>query len=153
MYNPVLSDNSIAQRGDPLTRDFACYWENGGADAAWVHLAGKLCVAAVSRLGRTLNEPQLQRRLVVLDLREVEQIDAAGVQAIANASIRARQEGRRLVLVRGPWHVDQAFTAKCGASPGPVRRWRSATSTQPDNQRPQEEEPIDGRQHNGCLPK
>lgn len=52
---------------------------------------------------------------MVLDLRELEQIDAAGVQAIANAGIRARQEGRRLVLVRGPWHVDQAFTAKCGA--------------------------------------
>jgi hypothetical protein len=48
--------------------------------------------------------------LVVLDLRELAFIDAAGVRTIVNAGIRARQAGRRLVLLRGLPNVDRVFT-------------------------------------------
>ena len=43
----------------------------------------------------------MQAQLVVLDLRELAFMDSSGVHAIVNASIRARQVGRRLVLLRG----------------------------------------------------
>jgi anti-anti-sigma factor len=111
MPDALVSHNSIAERGDPSAPAFVCSWTDGGPDAAWVHVAGELRLATVPQLVRTLREPQLQARLVVLDLREVEQIDAAAVHAIVNAGVRARQAGRRLVLVPGPTQVDQAFTA------------------------------------------
>ncbi len=111
MPDALVSHNSIAKQGNPLAPALLCSWTNGGSDAAWVHVAGELCLATVPRLARTLSEPRLQTRLVVLDLREVEQIDDAGVHALVNASVRARQAGRRLVLVRGPKQVDRAFTA------------------------------------------
>lgn len=119
MSDALLSHNSIAQREDPLAPAFVCSWTNGGADAAWVYVAGELCLATLPQLVRTLSAPQLQIRLVVLDLRKVEQIDDAGVHAIVNAGIRARRAGGRLVLVRGSRHVDQAFTATSAAG---VRR-------------------------------
>lgn len=115
MPDALVSHNSIAKRGDPRAPALMCSWTNGGSDAAWVHVAGELCVATVPRLVRTLGGPELQTRLVVLDLREVEHIDDAGFHAIVSASLRARQVGRRLVLVRGPKQVDRAFLATCTA--------------------------------------
>jgi hypothetical protein len=44
-----------------------------------------------------------------LDLRGVAFIDCCGVHVIVNASIRARQSGRRLVVVRGRSSVDRVF--------------------------------------------
>jgi len=67
-------------------------------------------MASAPQLEHTLGEPQLQAGLVVLDLRELAFIDAAGVRVIVSASIRARQAGRRLVLLRGVPNVDRMFT-------------------------------------------
>jgi anti-anti-sigma regulatory factor len=36
-------------------------------------------------------------------------MDSAGVHAILDATLRATAGGRRLVLVRGPSHVDRVF--------------------------------------------
>jgi anti-anti-sigma factor len=69
----------------------------------------------VSQLVRKLHEPRLQARLVVLDLRDLVQIDSSGLQAIVKACIRAREVGRRLVLLRGPPNVDRVFT-RAGSS-------------------------------------
>jgi anti-anti-sigma regulatory factor len=41
-------------------------------------------------------------RLVVLDLRELAVLDTSGVHAIVNASLHARTDGRRLVVLPGP---------------------------------------------------
>jgi anti-anti-sigma factor len=89
--------------------DFECSWTDRRPDASWVHLAGRLNVASVPELERTLERSRLGARLVVLDLRDITFIDRAGVHAIVNASIRARRAGRRLVLVRGRPHVDSMF--------------------------------------------
>jgi anti-anti-sigma factor len=102
--------NSIARQAPASAPTFVCSWTDGGLDATWVHLGGELDMAAAPQLESTLREPQLQARLVVLDLRELAFIDVAGVRAIVTASIRARQTGRRLVLVRGLPNVHRMFT-------------------------------------------
>jgi anti-sigma B factor antagonist len=102
--------DSIAGSADTLPPALVCSWNDGGPDAAWVHVAGELDIAAVPQLERTLREPRLQARLVVLDLRELAFIDSCGVHAVVNASVRARQAGRRLVLLRGPPNIDRILT-------------------------------------------
>ncbi len=106
----VLPD-SIADRADavPLPPAFVCSWTDAGLDAAWVHVAGELDIATTPQLERTLRERESQARLVVLDLRELAFMDCSAVHAIVNASIRARRDGRRLVLLRAPANVDRVF--------------------------------------------
>jgi anti-sigma B factor antagonist len=69
-----------------------------------------LDIATTPQLERTLREPRLQARLVVLDLRELTFMDSCGVHAIVDASMRARQVGHRVLLLRGPPGVDRVFT-------------------------------------------
>ena len=98
--------NSIAARADAL-RPFVCSSAHGSLDSEWVHVAGALDIATTPQLEKSLRESHA--RLVVLDLRDLGFIDCAGVHAIVNASVSARREGRRLVLVRGIPHVDRVF--------------------------------------------
>ena len=70
---------------------------------------GELDIDTTPQLEQTLRDPDSQARLVVLDMRELEFMDSSGVHAIVNASARARQLGRRLVLLRGPPGVDRVF--------------------------------------------
>jgi hypothetical protein len=93
----VLADSTVALAG-LLPPAFDCSWADGGVDTAWVRLAGELDIATTPR---ALREPRLQARLVVLDLRELAFIDSGGEHAI-EASIRARQAGHRVLLLRGP---------------------------------------------------
>ena len=58
----------------------------------------------------SLRDSQSQVGLVVLDLRDLAFMDCSGAHAIVNASISARQLGRRLVLLRGPPDVGRVFT-------------------------------------------
>jgi anti-anti-sigma regulatory factor len=46
---------------------------------------------------------------VVLDLRELEFMDAAGMLAIVRATDRARRIGRRLLLVRSAPFIERVF--------------------------------------------
>jgi anti-sigma B factor antagonist len=100
----------LGGRAKFLPAPFACSWTNRALDTANVHIIGELDIATTPQLQRTLLEPQLQAQLVVLDMREVAFIDASGVHAIVNASLRARQLGRRMVLLRGGLDVDRVFT-------------------------------------------
>ena len=95
-------------RADALPPPFTCSCTNGGLDAARVHVGGELDIATTPQLERTLDESRA--RLVVLDLRELAFIDSSGIHAIVRAGIRARQDGRRLVLVRVPSDVDRVLT-------------------------------------------
>ena len=107
MPRPLVSPDSIAGRANALAPPFACFWTKGGLNAAWVQVTGELDVDTTPQFEQTLREPSSQ--LVVLDLRELAFMDSSGVHAIVNASARARQFGRRLVLLRGPPRVDRIF--------------------------------------------
>ena len=108
MLDPQSLLDSVAGRA-VAARPFVCSSTEGALEAAWVHVAGDLDIATSPQLVRTLREALSQARLVVLDLRELAFMDSAGVHAIVDASTRARQAGRQLVLLRGPAHVDRLF--------------------------------------------
>ena len=95
--------------GQLVPSAFVCSCSNWGKDAGWVHLAGELDLAASPRLARTLEEALQRARLVVLDLRELTFMDSAGLHIIVEANIRARRDGRRLLLVRGGAQVRRLF--------------------------------------------
>jgi anti-anti-sigma factor len=99
---------SDAARANALPPPFTCSYTNGGPDAAWVHVGGELDIATMPQLERTLDASHA--RLVVLDMRELAFIDSCGMHAIMNAGIRARQAGRRLLLMRVPANVDRMLT-------------------------------------------
>jgi anti-anti-sigma factor len=99
--------DSIVGSADALPPTLVCSWTDGGLDAAWVHVAGELDLATVPQLVHTLHQAQLQARLVVLDLRELEFIDSSGAHAIIDETLRAREAARRLVILRGRPNVDR----------------------------------------------
>jgi anti-anti-sigma factor len=107
MPRPLVPPDSIAGRAHALAPPFDCSWPDGGVNAACVCVAGELDIDTTPHLARMLREPK--SRLVVLDLRELAFMDSSGVHTIVNASARARQLGRRLVLLRGPPDVDRVF--------------------------------------------
>ena len=100
----------IGRRPEARPSAFHCSCTHDGLDAAWVRLTGELDVATAPRLEQLLREPRLQARLIVLDLRELAFVDSSGVHAIVDASIRSRQAGHRMLLLRGRPGVDRVFT-------------------------------------------
>ena len=104
----VLLD-SPARDGSVLPTPFACSWTTDGGDTAWVRLAGELDIATSPQLERTLSEAQGQGRLVVADLRQVAFADSSALHALLDANARAQREGSRLIVLRGPPHVDRIF--------------------------------------------
>jgi anti-anti-sigma factor len=110
----VLVDSNVS-RADARPPAFQCSWTNGALDAAWVNVAGELDIATTPRLEQALREPELQVRLVVLDLRDVAFMDSSGVHAIVDASLRAREVDHRLFLLRGSPGVDRVFTLTGGS--------------------------------------
>ena len=110
MPDALIFPDPLGGRANFLPPPFMCSWTNGGLDSANVRITGELDIATTPQLQETLLEPQLQAQLVVLDMREVAFMDSSGVHAIVNASIRAREVGHRLVLLRGGLDVDRVFT-------------------------------------------
>lgn len=110
MLDALVVSPSIAGNAITPSSALVCSWTDGGLDAAWVHAVGELTVATVKHLDRTLCEPQVQARLVVLDLRELQYMDSSGAHALVSHAVRARKAGRRLVLLRGPAIVDRMLT-------------------------------------------
>ena len=102
--------DQILARADARPPPFACTAAHGGLDAAWVNVVGELDIATAPVLALTLHESQQLAHLTVLDLRELAFMDSAGVHTIVNASLRARKDGRRLVLVRGRPEIYRMFT-------------------------------------------
>ncbi|MDQ6804670.1 MAG: STAS domain-containing protein [Actinomycetota bacterium] len=89
---------------------FQCACSPGGSGSVRVRVAGELDLSTAPLLEQTLRRAERRARLIVLDLRELTFMDSAGLHVIVNASIRASQSRRRLVLVRGPSQVDRLFT-------------------------------------------
>jgi anti-anti-sigma factor len=105
----VVTSSIGASRYAP-PQPFECSWRPGGSGAAWVHVAGELDLACSFTLERTLREAQQCARVVVLDLRELTFIESSGVHVILEAAASVRRGEGRLILVRGPPHVDRALT-------------------------------------------
>jgi anti-anti-sigma factor len=110
-----MPEASVAPRSITGTRytpppPFECSWRPGGSGAAWVHVAGELDLANTYQLSQALRDAQLYARVVVLDLRELTFIESTGVHVILDAAANVRPGKGRLILVRGPAHVDRALT-------------------------------------------
>ena len=100
---------SLVARADAVPPAFVCSHTNPGRDAAWVRVAGELDIATTPQLAQTLRDAEPHARLIALDLRDVTFMDCSGVQVIVDASRRARDLGRRLILLRGPPTIDRVF--------------------------------------------
>jgi anti-anti-sigma factor len=76
-----------------------------------VALRGELDLSTVSKVQDELNRvEQSSPPIVVLDLSKLSFLDSTGLRCIVTADERARQAGRRIVLVRGPEPVHRVFT-------------------------------------------
>jgi anti-sigma B factor antagonist len=78
---------------------------------ALVTLRGELDLLSTGEL-----EPELERLadepgvdVVALDLRDLDFLDSSGLRLVVLADMRAREAGRRFVLVRGPETVHRVF--------------------------------------------
>jgi anti-sigma B factor antagonist len=111
----VAPDLSVG-RSVAATPPFGVSVRDGGLDAVWVRVVGELDVATAPRLAQTLRSAELCARGLVLDLRELTFMDCGGMRVIVNASVRARQAGCRLVIVRGPSLVDRVFKLTAAAA-------------------------------------
>lgn len=80
-------------------------------DIPILSLSGELDIAVVGRLDQGLAPLEEHRPAVlVLDLRELSFMDSSGLRLVLEADMRARRDGRRLVVVRGPDAVHRVFT-------------------------------------------
>lgn len=81
-----------------------------GEGTTTVTLSGELDISETSRIEQELlavergSPPVLQ-----LDLRGLTFIDSSGLRLILEADVRARKDGRRLILVPGPDAVHRIF--------------------------------------------
>jgi anti-anti-sigma factor len=74
--------------------------QRGGA--VHVVLSGELDISTAPRLEDDLRRVEAGRpELIVLDLQQLMFMDSTGLRILISADARARQEGRRLVIVRG----------------------------------------------------
>ncbi|MEY2434750.1 MAG: hypothetical protein QOC92_4475 [Acidimicrobiaceae bacterium] len=106
----VQEDSAISAvpRTD-LPAPFRCVHSFTGVGATWVQASGELDVATARQLELALHDAQLRSPLVVLDVNDLSFTDSAGVHVIVDASLRARLEGRRLMVAFAPAHVTAAF--------------------------------------------
>lgn len=88
---------------------FACASSNHGAGATWVQAKGALDLAAAPKLAEVLRSALREARLVVLDLGRLTFLDSSGVHVIVDATIAARRQGRRLLLLEAPASVQRMF--------------------------------------------
>jgi anti-sigma B factor antagonist len=76
-----------------------------------VALRGELDLSTVGKVQDELERvEQSSPPTVVLDLSRLSFLDSTGLRCIVTADERARQAGRRMVLVRGPEPVQRVFT-------------------------------------------
>lgn len=76
-----------------------------------VSLRGELDISSAPVLEDALGRVEESGpRVLLVDLRELEFMDSTGLRTLVSADQRARDEGRRLAIVRGPEAVDRIFT-------------------------------------------
>lgn len=71
-------------------------------------LGGELDIASAAQVEQELARIEgLEPATIVLDLRELSFMDSTGLRIVVAADGRARKQGRRLVIVRGPEAVQR----------------------------------------------
>lgn len=76
-----------------------------------VSLLGELDLSTVGKVQEELRRVEKSSPpTVVIDLSRVTFLDSTGLRCIVTADERARDEGRRLVIVRGPDPVQRVFS-------------------------------------------
>jgi anti-sigma B factor antagonist len=76
-----------------------------------IALRGELDLSTVGKVEDHLEAAESRRPdLIVLDLAALRFLDSTGLRLVVTADQRAREEGRRLVIVRGPESVDRVFS-------------------------------------------
>jgi anti-sigma B factor antagonist len=81
--------------------------ENGAVRLA---LSGELDISTAPRVEEELERVEPERPAVlVLDLRGLAFMDSTGLRLVVSADARAREQGRRLAIVRGPEAVQRIF--------------------------------------------
>jgi anti-anti-sigma factor len=72
------------------------------ADTARIVVRGELDMETGPRLEEEIRRAEAESpALLVLDLREVSFFDSTGLQLVLDADVRAREEGRRFVVLPG----------------------------------------------------
>ena len=81
-----------------------------GKDTVLVALAGELDLSRAYTFDEEMRRLEAQRpEAIVLDLRELNFVDSAGLGRVLALHRRARRDGRRLVVVRGRRAVQRLF--------------------------------------------
>ena len=76
-----------------------------------VALLGELDLSTVAKVQEELRPVEADSPpTVVVDLSKLTFLDSTGLRCIVTADERAREEGRRVVIVRGPDPVQRVFT-------------------------------------------
>jgi anti-anti-sigma factor len=74
-------------------------------------LRGELDISSAPVLEEALGRlEEAPPPLLLIDLRGLEFMDSTGLRTVVSADQRAREQGRRLCVVRGPEPVDRIFT-------------------------------------------
>lgn len=74
-------------------------------------LKGELDISSAAQVEDALGRIESgQPGLVLIDLRELAFMDSTGLRTVVSADSRAREQGRRLAVVRGPEAVDRIFS-------------------------------------------
>lgn len=89
---------------------FTCEWSDTSSGIPRVRVTGELDLATAPRLEHALRDAQSHAMEVVLDLRNLEFMDCAGMRTVIEAHERGEREGGRLTVVRGRAEVDRLFT-------------------------------------------
>jgi anti-sigma B factor antagonist len=75
-----------------------------------VALVGELDLSTVAKVQEELRRIEVDSpATVVVDLSKLTFLDSTGLRCIVTADERAREEGRRIVIVRGPDAVQRVF--------------------------------------------
>jgi anti-anti-sigma factor len=83
--------------------------ETGGR--AQVSLRGELDISSAPVLEEALGRvEEAGPAVLVIDLRGLAFMDSTGLRTVVSADQRARDQGRRLAVVRGPEPVDRIFS-------------------------------------------
>ena len=79
-------------------------------DHVHVRLSGELDISSAPKVEDELARVEPNRpELIVLDLRNLAFMDSTGLRLLSAADTRARQQDRRLAIVKGPEPVQRVF--------------------------------------------